>query len=159
MVVGSLQALEYYFPGIQIDARSNRRWSDGHAAITSAGDSLRRAVVLGFGTNAGTDPATVEEILDEVGEDRMVVIVNLHADRLSRIDDDNAALQKIADKHPNVAIADWDGAVAGDDLQADGIHPSLGGAHTYAASVRRAFAELSEKHTGKKVALKDLPRP
>ncbi|WKV16774.1 hypothetical protein LP422_22625 [Janibacter limosus] len=159
MVVGSVPALEYYFPGIQIDARSNRRWSDGLAAVGSAGTSLRRAVVLAFGTNAGTDPETVEAILAEIGDDRMVVIVNLHADRLSRIDDDNAALKKIADKHPNVALADWDSAVAAEDLQADGIHPSLGGAHTYAATIRKAFADLSTKHTGKAVTLKPLPRP
>ena len=159
MVVGSVPALEYYFPGIQIDARSNRRWSDGLAAIESAGSSLRRAVVLAFGTNAGTDPETVEKILDEIGEDHMVVIVNLHADRLSRIDGDNEALREIAAKHPNVALADWDGAVTGEDLQADGIHPSLGGAHTYAATIRQALADLSEKHTGTPVELKELPRP
>ncbi|HCE60323.1 acyltransferase [Janibacter terrae] len=159
MVVGSVPALEYYFPGIQIDARSNRRWTDGLRAVDAAGSSLRRAVVLAFGTNAGTDTATLERILDRVGEDRMVVIVNLHADRLSRIDDDNAALKEVADAHPNVALADWDAAVVAQDLQADGIHPSLGGAHTYAATIRQAFADLSEKHTGKAVRLKELPRP
>ena len=60
---------------------------------------------------------------------------------------------------PNVALADWDAAVAAEDLQADGIHPSLGGAHTYAATIRQAFADLSEKHTGKSVKLKELPAP
>ncbi|MGO4243744.1 lipopolysaccharide modification acyltransferase, partial [Janibacter sp. RAF20_2_2] len=115
--------------------------------------------VLAFGTNAGTEPETIRAILDEIGDDRMVVIVNLHADRLSRIDDDNAELRKIAAERPNVALADWDAAVAAEDLQADGIHPSLGGAHTYAATIRQAFADLSEKHTGKSVKLKELPRP
>ena len=161
MVVGSVPALEYYFPGIQIDAESNRRWSDGLTAVEDAGDSLRRAVVLGFGTNAGTDVATVERLLDEIGEDRMVVIVNLHADRLSRIDSDNEALTEIAADRPNVAIADWDAAVAGSpkELQADGIHPSQPGSHTYAATIRQAFADLSEKHTGKSVELEELPQP
>ena len=115
--------------------------------------------VLAFGTNAGTDPETIEEILEEIGDNRMVVIVTLHADRLSRIDEDNEALKKIADKHDNVALADWDAEASADDLQADGIHPSLGGAHTYAATIRQAFADLSEEHTGKKVRLKELPRP
>ncbi|MGO1166762.1 MAG: acyltransferase family protein [Janibacter sp.] len=159
MVVGAVPALEYYFPGVQIDAQSNRQWSAGLDAVESAGPSLRRAVVLAFGTNAGTNPETVEKILTEIGDDRMVVIVNLHADRLSRIDEDNAALKEIAAEHDNVALADWDSAVAAEDLQSDGIHPSLGGAHTYAATIREAFADLSEKHTGTKVPLKDLPRP
>ena len=159
MVVGAVPALEYYFPGVQIDAKSNRQWSAGLDAVDEAGSSLRRAVVLAFGTNAGTDPETVEKVLDEIGEDRMVVIVTLHADRLSRIDEDNAALREIAKERPNVALADWDAAVSAEDLQPDGIHPSLGGAHTYAATIRQAFADLSEKHTGKEVPLKDLPRP
>ena len=128
-------------------------------ARIAAGSSLRRAVVLAFGTNAGTEPETIRAILDEIGDDRMVVIVNLHADRLSRIDDDNAELRKIAAERPNVALADWDAAVAAEDLQADGIHPSLSGAHVYAKVIRQAFADLSEKHTGKAVTLKDLPRP
>ena len=89
----------------------------------------------------------------------MVVIINLHADRLSRIDEDNAALEEIAREHPNVAIADWDGAVSAEDLQADGIHPSLSGAHVYSKVIRQAFADLSEKHTGKPVRLKELPMP
>lgn len=159
MVVGAVPALEYYFPGVRIDAKSNRQWRDGLSAVTAADDSLRRAVVLAFGTNAGTDPETVEKILAEIGEKRMVVLVNLHADRLSRISEDNDALESIADEHANVAIADWDSAVQAEDLQSDGIHPSLGGAHTYAATIRQAFADLSEQHTGDEVTLKDLPRP
>ena len=159
MVVGSIPALKYYFPGVQIDGESNRQWSDGLEAVEDAGDTLRRGVVLAFGTNAGTDPKTVEKIIDEIGPKHMVVLVNLHADRLSRIDEDNAELQRIADEHDNVAIADWDDAVTPEDLQPDGIHPSLGGAHTYAASIRQAFADLTYKHTGKKPKLKELPRP
>ncbi len=159
MVVGSVPALQYYFPGVQIDAKSNRQWSDGLAAIQAADDSLRRAVVLAFGTNAGTDPETIEKIIDEIGPNRMVVLVNLHADRLSRIEEDNAELARIAEEHDNVAIADWDSTVTAEDLQADGIHPSLGGAHTYAATIRQAFADLTYKHTGKKPKLEELPKP
>ena len=161
MAVGSLHALRYYFPGVQIDAKSNRRWSDGQTQVRSAGDSLRRAVVLAFGTNAGTDEQTVRALIKDIGPDRMVVIVNLHADRLTRITKDNSTLEEIAKDHPNVAIADWDAAVSADpdQLQADGIHPSLSGAHVYAKVIRQAFADLSERHTGKKVTLEELPMP
>ena len=161
MAVGSLHALRYYFPGVQIDAKSNRRWSDGQTQVRSAGDSLRRAVVLAFGTNAGTDEQTVRALIEDIGPERMVVIVNLHADRLTRITKDNSTLEEIAKDHPNVAIADWDAAVSADpdQLQADGIHPSLSGAHVYAKVIRQAFADLSEKHTGKKVTLEELPMP
>ena len=160
MMVGSLYALEYYFPGIRLDAKSNRRWSDGLAATTARGDDNRRAVVLAFGTNAGTDEADVERVLDELGPNRMVVLVNLMGP-FARIDSDNKALDLIAAKRPNVIVADWADAVRGhpEQLQADRIHPSLKGSHLFAKTVRQALADLSERHTGRRVVLKDLPIP
>ena len=44
-------------------------------------------------------------------------------------------------------------------LQSDGMHPSLKGAHLYAKTIRQAFADLSARHTGKQVTLKELPLP
>jgi hypothetical protein len=160
MMVGSLHALDYYFPGIRLDATSNRRWSDGLAAIRARGDQTRRAVVLAFGTNAGVDGDALTAVLDALGPDRMVVLVNLMGP-FARIDDDNAALEEAARTRPNVVVADWAEAVRGhpEQLQADRIHPSLAGSHLFAKTVRQALATLSERHTGVKVALKDLPMP
>ena len=58
-------------------------------------------------------------------------------------------------------LADWDAALSGTSgqLQSDGIHPSLKGSHLFAKTVRQALADLSEQHTGKPVALKELPSP
>ena len=44
-----------------------------------------------------------------------------------------------------------------EQLQADRIHPSLKGSHLFAKTVRQALAMLSERHTGTRVVLKDLP--
>ena len=160
MMVGSYHAMRYYFPGIDIDAKSNRQWSDALREVSSSGSRTRRAVVLSFGTNAGVDEGTVRRIVTELGPKRLVVLVNLHA-RFSRIVGDNAVLATVAKEHDNVIVADWDAAVSAhpDQLQPDGIHPSLTGAHLYAKTVRQAFADLSESLTGTKVQLKDLPIP
>ncbi len=160
IMVGSVHALDYYFPGIRMDAKSNRRWADGLAAITARGQGNRRAVVLAFGTNAGVDEERATQVLDALGPDRMVVLVNLMGP-FARIDRDNATLDRLAGERPNVVVADWADAVKGhpDQLQSDRIHPSLIGAHLFAKTVRSALAELSEQHTGTKVALKDLPIP
>lgn len=160
MMVGSVHALDYYFPGIRMDAKSNRRWSDGLAAIKSKGEANRRAVVLALGTNAGTDVDDLTAVLDTLGPDRMVVLVNLMGP-FSRIDDDNAKLAQVAEGRANVMIADWAAAVRDhpEQLQSDRIHPSLKGSHLFAKTVRQAFATLSERHTGTKVVLKDLPMP
>ena len=160
MMVGASHALRYYLPRIRMDAKSNRRWSVAPALVEARGDSLRRAVLLAFGTNAGVDTDLVERTLDAIGPDRMVVVVTLHGP-FSRIEQDNAALRTLVAGRANVRLADWDAALAGTSgqLQPDGIHPSLKGSHLYAATVRAAFAELSQARTGTPVALEELPLP
>ena len=160
MVVGASHALRYYLPKVRMDARSNRRWSEAPALVRARGDSLRRAVVLAFGTNAGTDDTAVRRTLEAIGPDRMVVIVTVHG-RFARAAKDNARLRELVRGQPNVQLADWDAALAdtSGQLQPDGIHPSLKGSHLYAKTVRRAFADLSERVTGRPVTLRDLPMP
>jgi peptidoglycan/LPS O-acetylase OafA/YrhL len=160
IMVGSVHALEYYFPGIRMDAKSNRRWSDALDVVSARGKANRRAVVLAFGTNAGIDEKAVRATLDVLGPDRMVVLVNLMGP-FARIESDNASLTALAKGRPNVIVADWAAAVRDhpEQLQADRIHPSLKGSHLFAKTVRQALATLSERRTGTKVALKDLPMP
>ncbi|OFE16865.1 lipopolysaccharide modification acyltransferase [Humibacillus sp. DSM 29435] len=160
IMVGSLGALRYYFDGIRIDAKSNRRWSDGLAQVKARADGNRRAVVLAFGTNWGVDADQTRATLDALGPDRMVVLVNIMGP-MARVDKDNDTLAAIAAERPNVEVADWAAAVRAhpDQLQSDRIHPSLTGAHLFAKTVRQAFADLSEQHTGQKVTLKNLPIP
>ncbi|MEW1954151.1 acyltransferase family protein [Terrabacter sp. NPDC080008] len=160
IMVGSLQALRYYFPGIRIDAKSNRRWSDGLAQVRARGTDNRRAVILAFGTNAGVDEDAVKQVLDTLGPKRMVVLVNIMAP-FSRVDTDNATLTLVARDRPNVVVADWADAVRAhpDQVQSDRIHPTLTGAHLFSKTVRQAMADLSQRLTGKKVVLKDLPIP
>ncbi len=160
IMVGSLQALRYYFPGIRIDAKSNRRWSDGLAEVSARGDGNRRAVVLAFGTNAGVDEERVKDVLDVLGPQRMVVLVNIMGP-FARVDSDNATLELIARGRPNVAVADWADAIRAhpDQVQSDRVHPTIKGAHLFSRTVRQAMADLSTKHTGKAVSLKELPIP
>ena len=160
MMVGAVHALRYYLPKVRVNAKSNRKWPEAPALVKARGDSLRRAVVLAFGTNAGTDEKAIRRTLAAIGPDRMVVIVTVHGG-FARAETDNEQLREIVKGMPNVRLADWDAALAGTSgqLQPDGIHPSLKGSHLYAKTVRQAFADLSQAHTGKPVVLKDLPLP
>lgn len=158
MVVASVHALDYYFPGIRMDGKSNRRWSDGLTEVASRGTDIRRGVILDYGTNAGVDAATLDQVLDALGPDRMVVLVNIYG-HASWIDQANADLTHAASTRPNVVVADWHAAISAQPqlLQSDGIHPTITGAHLYSKTIRAAMAALSEQHTGQKVVLKDLP--
>ena len=154
-------AIDYYFPGVRQDAKSNRRWSDGLAAVTARGVDTRRAVVLAFGTNAGVTEATVVQTLDALGPDRMVVLVNLYDPHSTFIDESNATLSRVASTRPNVVVADWNAAIRANLglLQSDKVHPGIPGAHLFAKTVRSAMAELSTRHTGQTVVLKELKGP
>src|SRR5690606_30039634 len=110
-----------------------------------------------FGTNAGiTDPAPVRDVLDALGPDRMVVLLNVYG-ASHWVPETNAALDRIAADYPNAIVADWHAAADEhpDLLQADRIHPGIEGAHLYAQVVRDAFADLSERITGEPVTADD----
>lgn len=158
MLVTTKSAMDYYFPGVRQDGKSNRWLRDGLAEVAGRGSDVRRAVVLAFGTNGGIDEAQLAQVLDSLGPDRMVVLVTLHV-RADFHDPSNAALAQAAAARPNVIVADWDSAISAQLglLQSDGVHPTITGAHLFAKTVRSAFAALSEKHTGVAVTLPELP--
>ena len=161
LVATTKQAIDYYFPGVRQDAKSNRLWSDGLAAVTSRGADTRRAVVLAFGTNAGVTEDTVVRTLDVLGPDRMVVLVNLYNPKSTWIDEANATLARVASTRSNVVVADWNATIRANLglLQSDKVHPGLSGTHLFAKTVRAAMAELSTRHTGHAVVLKELKAP
>ncbi len=159
LVVTSADGLEYHLPGIMIEAESNRTWADAPGVVhrALAAGTVRRAVVVHFGTNAGiTDPAPVRDVLDALGPDRMVVLLNVYG-ASHWVPETNAALDRIAADYPNAIVADWHAAADEhpDLLQADRIHPGIEGAHLYAQVVRDAFADLSERITGEPVTADD----
>ena len=144
IMVGSLQALRYYFPGIRIDAKSNRRWSDGLAEVTARGDGNRRAVILAFGTNAGVDE-DARQAGARRARPRPHGRPRQHHGPLRRVDTDNATLELVARGRPNVVVADWADAIRAhpDQVQSDRIHPTIRGAHLFSKTVRQAMADLS----------------
>ncbi|GAA4417467.1 acyltransferase family protein [Georgenia halophila] len=152
LVVTSADGLEHHLPGILLDARSNRKWVDAPAVVQDALDqgTVRRAVVLHFGTNAGVDdPDLVRGVLDDLGAGRMIVVLNIYGSS-HWVPGSNAALADIVADYPNAIIGDWNTAAAEHTtlLQADQIHPDIEGAHLYANVVKDAFRSLSERLTG-----------
>ncbi len=160
MMVGCVPALNLYFPGIRLDALSNRHLSDGIAAMKARGGDMRRAVVLDFGMNAGVDAAELGQALDLIGPNRLVVVVNLYG-TFARVDADNAAIKTAVAGRENVTLADWNATVQANPgvLQADKKHPSLRGSHLYAQAIQTAFADLVQRHGGPKPELKTYPLP
>lgn len=152
LVVTSADGLKDRFPGLAFDARSNRQWPDGVAAVDArlAAGTMPRAVILHFGTNAGVpDPGAVRQVLDKLGPDRMVVLVNLYG-ASPFVPEANRAFAELAQGRRNVIVADWNRAAAGrvDLLQSDQIHPGILGAHLYADTIKQAFHDLAVRTGG-----------
>lgn len=148
MVITSKDGLQAVLPGIHLEAKSNRQWKDADDVLRSAyeADTVRRAVVLAYGTNAGiSDPAVVRGVIESLGPNRMIVLVNLYSNS-TFIASSNELLATIAGEYPNVAVADWNSAVSAEPqmLQSDRIHPSIEGASLFARTVEAAFAELAD---------------
>ena len=150
----SAGGLNSVFPGIQLDAVSNRQWQHAEGIVGSAleAGTVRRAVIIDFGTNAGVpDETVVRRVLDMLGPDRMIVVVNLYGTS-TFIKPANEALARIVEDYPNAIIADWYSAVSAqpDMLQPDQTHPNIPGSQLFAETVQGAFQQLSDRlSTGK----------
>ena len=137
------------FPGIQLDAESNRQWQHAQQIVQTNLDAgtVRRAVIIDFGTNAGVpDEKVVRHVLDMLGPDRMIVVVNLYGTS-TFIDPANELLATIVADYPNAIIADWHAAASQrpDMLQSDQTHPNIPGSDLFAQTVQSAFEELSQR--------------
>ncbi len=82
--------------------------------------------MLAFGTNAGVDEERVKQVLDVLGPQRMVVLVNIMGP-FARVDSDNTTLELVAKGRPNVVVADWADAIRAhpDQVQSDRVHPTI----------------------------------
>ncbi|MGO1401655.1 MAG: acyltransferase family protein [Flaviflexus sp.] len=148
LIVTSADGLEVQFPGINFIAKSNRQWHQAPALVEQglADGTIRRAVILDFGTNAGIpDPDVVRQTIELLGPDRMIVIVTIYG--LSTfIDASNDYIREIASEYPNVAVADWHAAVSAQPqmLQADQTHPNIEGMYLFAETVDGALRSFVE---------------
>jgi peptidoglycan/LPS O-acetylase OafA/YrhL len=148
VMLASAPELQQTFPGISIDAvvsRQMRQAPDVLQAIEQSG-GLRPVLVLGLGTNGSISPDTVDAVLEIVGHDTLVVLVNVQAPR-GWTPGVNEVLAEIAQRERNVELADWQYAIAPrlDMLARDRIHPGgpiSGG--IYAETVRGALQRLAE---------------
>ena len=144
VMLASAPELGEAFPGVAIDAAVSRGMGVGVGIVEEqrADGSLRHVLVVGLGTNGPVEAEDLDALRTAAARNP-IVLVNAYGER-DWIPGVNAELERFAIAHRGVVVADWDGSVAGVDgaLAGDGIHPNPSGAEIYAASVKRALAEL-----------------
>ena len=147
MVTASKTGLESALPRINFAAQSSQKWSDAPAMIQAAKDdgTLRRAVLLHFGTNAGVqDASELYTAINMLGAERMIMIANLYSPS-TFVDDSNGLIAKVANEYPNVVLMDWHALAAAQPelLQVDQTHTSIEGANAYGNLVAQTFADFA----------------
>ena len=150
VMLASQQALDEELPGIYIDAAVSRGYPAAPAIIEQmkAADTLDPFVVLGLGINqsaAASDDTLLDEILDSLGKDRIIVLINPYGDRAWMPQSEKEVIDA-AKKRDNVYVADWCHGVRDDTsvLRGDLIHPTPDGAKIYADAVKEAFRQYAE---------------
>ncbi|TQJ29719.1 acyltransferase family protein [Microbacterium sp. SLBN-146] len=156
VMLASAPALLERLPGISVDAAVSRSSWAGPGMLESldAAGALRRYVVIALGTNGPVDAGSLERMIEIAGRDRLVVLVNAYAPR-NWIDGVNADLAAAAERHPNVVVADWAGAIGGqtDLLAGDRIHPGSAGGRVFADLVADTIEDAENERAERRYDL------
>lgn len=139
---------EFYrtFPYGHSDAVVNRNIWESPYQFYLDNNQVGEYVVFCLGTNNAVVDEQVDEMLDIVGPDKKVILVNIRCPRDWETQT-NRAIANAPSRHSNVvAIADWYGASAGHDeyFYEDGIHVNEAGAKAYIALIQQTIKDSIE---------------
>lgn len=130
VMLASSKGLQSTFPGITVDAETSRSMTKAVGLVNqlkAQPGGLRQWVLVGLATNSAVTDDQLGDLLDAIGSDHVLVLINAHAP-VSWVSDTNAALKRFAGAHPNdVVLVDWDTLISAhpDELARDGIHPGV----------------------------------
>ena len=138
IMVGATDLLIASRPDLLIDAQVGRTFAQGLdalAGLLAEGDAPD-ALVFALGTNNGTTPEQVAELIDLAADIERLILVTVVVPRGWEAGT-NAAIVEAGARYGSVSIADWYSLAAGDAslFRSDGYHPSTEGAEAWAGLV------------------------
>ena len=133
--LGANEQLNEKFPHGLMDTKGSRQAPEALSALQEyvnkgvVGDD----VVWSIGTNGVLDEELMGSLLDTVGKDRTLWLVNIRTPNAKDVDN-NALIDEYVKKYDNVKLIDWLGASKGHDdwFGDDGIHLTWAGRDAYA---------------------------
>ncbi len=135
VALGANEQLNKAFPHGLIDTAGSRQAEEALAALESYVSSgvVGNDVVWSIGTNGILSQSIMDKLLDTVGPDRKLWMVNLRTPNDKDVDN-NALIDKTVSEHDNVNLVDWLSASQGHDdwFSEDGIHLTWDGRDAYA---------------------------
>ena len=133
--LGANEQLNEKFPHGLMDTKGSRQAPEALSALQEyvnqgvVGDD----VVWSIGTNGVLDEELMNSLLDTVGKNRTLWLVNIRTPNAKDVDN-NALIDEYVAKYDNVKLVDWLGASKGHDdwFGDDGIHLTWAGRDAYA---------------------------
>lgn len=132
------------FPNITIDAKVGRQMSQAFETVErmKKEGTLGSHVIIGLGTNGAFTTEQLESLIQLIGDEREVVLVNTRVPRPweSLV---NKKLKEVSSKFPNTVLVDWYAASAGNQsyFAPDGVHLTQTGAKEYTSLVVKCIDE------------------
>ncbi|WP_306431074.1 acyltransferase family protein [Paenibacillus sp. XY044] len=139
--------LEKMLPGIVVDGKVGRQ-------MRQAGDAVDRLkgqgrlgdrVIIELGTNGPFNKKQLRSLLQSLGEDKRVLLVNTRVPRQWQ-DTVNRDIAEVANEFGNAAVVDWYSASEGKDgfFYRDGVHLNRSGAEFYASLLVKTLTAFNE---------------
>ncbi|MCS4489117.1 acyltransferase family protein [Corynebacterium sp. ES2775-CONJ] len=144
VMLGSVPALEKNFPGMYIDAEVSRSLVAAPSILQSLADAgrLDPFVVLGFGTNGALSEEALKQVMDIIGQQRVVIMVMPYGER-TWIPISQERIARAQDTYENLYIAPWCQLAQAnpDKLYSDRIHPNEQGRELYSQAISDALSQ------------------
>ncbi|MEH7464237.1 acyltransferase family protein [Bacillus thuringiensis] len=134
--------LKKAFPNINIDAKIGRQMSEATAAVDrmKKEGTLGQSVIIGLGTNGAFTTEQITSLMQLIGNERKVILVNTRVPRPweSLV---NNKLKETASKFSNITLVDWYSASAGkkEYFEPDGVHLTKAGEEAYTSLVVKSM--------------------
>lgn len=143
--VGITKELKKYFPGISVDAKVSRQFSESRsiAGQLLQKGKLAQTVVIELGSNGTIRESHMRELIEMIGSDRRIVFVNIQVPR-SWCEGNNKVISKVCLDYTNTIIADWYGASITNSsyFYTDGVHLKSAGVSALAKLIADAIVNI-----------------
>ncbi|HDX9577220.1 TPA: acetyltransferase [Bacillus pseudomycoides] len=134
--------LKNAFPNINIDAKIGRQFSEATASVgrMKKEGTLGQCVIIGLGTNGAFTTEQITSLMQSIGNERKVILVNTRVPRPWESVVNNK-LKETASKFSNITLVDWYSASAGkkEYFEPDGVHLTKAGGEAYTSLVVKSI--------------------
>jgi peptidoglycan/LPS O-acetylase OafA/YrhL len=138
VMLGDRTLLQAVFPNVLVDAAVGRQSGSVFSRIEQRlqAGKLAPVVVIHTGTNGTVVASALDQVLTQIGPDRVVVLVTTHVPRPWQ-NSNNAIIEAAAAKFHNVRLVDWNAISAGhrEYFVEDGVHMNKVGGRAYTTAI------------------------